>query len=253
MQRDHINTVTATIPVLISCPSDEGQGEATFNEFGGPVREVTAKDFDPRTGRHRKFLDAMRDYERQHFAGVCGLLKAIQERDPVAVAKARKQLLDAQSIEAQRGRALGWKDNEQLGRRLAPYFGLKADEGKEALEILSGYHWPADTAKDAAKILSLEISKTLALWVDLVFWWTGERFTPALYCKDPKFALYVYILTHKGWGVCPHCGRWFEQDRSDQNYCSIAHREAHRVARWRAKMLSKSTKKGGANGPRKTR
>jgi hypothetical protein len=242
MQRDHINTVT-TIPVLISCSRDEQQGEATFEAHGGPVREVTAKDFDKKTGKHRKFLDAMQDHERQHFAGVVGLLRAIEERDSVAVAKARQQLLEAQAKEAQRGEALGWKDNERLGQLLASGFGLKADQGKEALEILGGYRWPSGTAKDAAKILSLEISRTLALWVELVFWWTGERFTPALYCIDPKVAPYVYILTHKGWGVCPHCGEWFQKDRSDQNYCRIAHREAHRVARWRAK-VAKSKKKG---------
>ena len=163
-------------------------------------------------------------------------------------------MLEAQATEAQRGKALGWKDDEQFGRLLAPSFEVKTEQWKEALEILSGYRWPPRIAKDAAKVLSLEISRTLALRVDVVLWWTGERFAPAFFCKDATVAPYLYILTHKGIGVCPHCGEWFQRERRDQVYCSIAHREAHRVARWRARKSSlKTRKKGDEHVTRKTR
>jgi hypothetical protein len=252
MKRDRNNTVTA-IPVLIQCSPDEQEGEATFSEFAVPVRAVTEKDFDTKTGRHKKFLNAMQDHERQHFAGVVGLLKGIQERDPIRITKARRQLSEAHATEARRAQTLRWKGDAQFGHILAPFLGLEVGQGKEASEILSGQRLPPRIAKDDAKVLSLEISRTIALQVNLVLWWTGTQFTPALFCSDPKLALYVYILTHKGLGVCPHCGDFFPQQRPDQNYCSIPHREAHRVARWRAKKLSESTKKGGQRGPRKAR
>ena len=90
-----------------------------------------------------------------------------------------------------------------------------------------------------------------------VLWWSGKQFRPALYCPELKAAVYTFLLMSivagRGWGVCPHCGEFFVQKRPDQNYCTIAHREAHRVARWRAAKVSQLNKKGGKNGPRKAR
>ena len=42
-----------------------------------------------------------------------------------------------------------------------------------------------------------------------------------------------------------YCDKPFFQDRSNQNYCCVAHREAHRVARWRASQKLKAQRKGG--------
>jgi len=243
MQRYRNNTVT-TIPVLIPCAPAEKDGVATFDEHAGPVRELTNEDFDVRKGKHRKFLDAMSDDERQHFAGVVRFLDAIQERDPVALDKARKQLAELR----QRQTTVAGEYPQQFGQLLAPYFGLAPDKGEEAIAIHEGRRQPESFAEDPAKELSLEISKKLTFWVRVVLWWTGKRFTPALYCMDPKVAPYVFVLTRKTWGVCPHCGFWFTKERSDQSYCSIAHREAHRVARWR-----EGKKKGGKRGTRKAR
>lgn len=260
MQRFRNNTVTA-IPILIPCSRDEQQGEATFDQFTGAVREVTGEDFSTKTGRHRKFLDSMREDERQHFAAVVRLLKAIERHDRTAADKARNKLSELREATAPHEQGESKEVGEELGRLLAPYWRMRPDQGKEALEIFEGRRWPPHIAKDEARVLSFEISRTLASGVDLVFWWTGERFTPALFCHNPKVAPYVYILTRKGWNVCPHCGTFFEQQRRDQDYCCIAHREAHRVARWRAAQRakkpnpnrSKSKRKAGKHGTQKTR
>ena len=59
---------------------------------------------------------------------------------------------------------------------------------------------------------------------------------PALYIDDPR-APYVRVFARleneKGLGKCPKCGKWFVQKRTNQVYDSIAHRESHRVIRWR--------------------
>jgi hypothetical protein len=257
MQRYRNNAVTA-IPILIPCSRDEQQGEATFDQFTGPVREVTGEDFSTKTGRHRKFLDSMREDERQHFAAVVSLLNAIEKRDRTAADKARKQLSE---LRAARPSEVDGEFDRQFGGLIAPYYGLPPEQAEKAWEIWHGRRLPPRIAGDEAKILSYEISEKLALGVSPVFWWTGRKFTPALFCSDPRLALYVYILTRKRWGVCPHCGTFFEQQRRDQSYCCIAHREAHRVARWRADQKAKRSKlnsgkskrKAGKHGSQKTR
>ncbi len=90
----------------------------------------------------------------------------------------------------------------------------------------------------------------------LVLWWNGKRFSPALYCEDIATALNVRamlgFLGGKSLNVCPHCAEPFMRTRSDMEYCSVKHREAHRVARWRAGNMSRSKKRssvaGGATG-----
>ena len=61
---------------------------------------------------------------------------------------------------------------------------------------------------------------------------------PALYSEDRTAAAYIrYLLRIEGEpGIarCPLCQSWFVQKRPDQIYDLPAHRERHRVIRWRA-------------------
>jgi hypothetical protein len=74
--------------------------------------------------------------------------------------------------------------------------------------------------------------------VRLVWWFSGEedRFVPAAYCPDVKTAVFVhaFIARTSRLRVCPHCGTMFISVKTNIDYCSPAHRDAHRVARWRA-------------------
>jgi len=85
-----------------------------------------------------------------------------------------------------------------------------------------------------------------------VLWWTNKTFRPALWCPTMKIAFYARALLG-GIRICPHCDGLFFQDRPDQNYCSVAHREAHRVARWRLQQKKKTTGKKENNVTRKAR
>jgi len=119
----------------------------------------------------------------------------------------------------------------------------------------SGFYAKADPGVLLSYVLSNELRDAR-----LVLWWTDRKFRPALWCPDVRIAFYARVLLGviggKGFGVCPHCGEGFVQDRPDQEYCSIPHREAHRVARWRAQQKLKATETGNKrrkNGTEKTR
>jgi hypothetical protein len=71
--------------------------------------------------------------------------------------------------------------------------------------------------------------------VQLILWRSCKRLTPAVYCPDLETAAYATALFGSRWKVCPYsrCLKWFVPKKVGQDYCCPAHREAHRVARWR--------------------
>ncbi len=102
------------------------------------------------------------------------------------------------------------------------------------------------------RTLSQRLSRLLD-GVQIVLWWDGARFLPALYCAGGVVeAILVRLLLtiaagEKGLGlrVCPHCSKLFLQARPDQSYCSVPCREAHRLARYRERQKKprKATRK----------
>jgi hypothetical protein len=79
----------------------------------------------------------------------------------------------------------------------------------------------------------------------LVIWFSEkeERLMPALYCPDWKTAAFVMTFTGR-LRVCPKCSTIFTPSADNVDYCSPAHREAHRVARWRDRQTrEKKTRK----------
>lgn len=257
MKRGRNNTVT----VLIPCESREQQGLATFlQEFGSPqpVRAVTDADFKRGSKKHEEALRAMWDYEKEQFRAVLALLTALQSGDAVAINHAREHVRRAHKIRREGDEKLGVLParDSAFEEYLIRLFGLNPGQEREALERWHGYRLGPRAGRDVRWLLSQLMSWALES-VRLVLWWSGSRFQPAIYCSETKAALYTFLLMKfgHGWGVCPKCGDIFEQKRPDQTYCSIAHREAHRVARWRAtkQQQSKVRKKGASNGTRKAR
>ena len=66
------------------------------------------------------------------------------------------------------------------------------------------------------------------------------RFVPAIFsvlmCTDrpiPSQHSFIAPTGGPGFRICPYDGEQFFQDRPNQDYCCPAHREAHRVARFR--------------------
>jgi hypothetical protein len=144
----------------------------------------------------------------------------------------------------------------EFGRILISLFGLAPGQEKQAIARWNGYCLGPRAEADHKWLLSQLVSNALDS-VKLVLWLSGKRFQPALYCPDAKAAVYTFLLMKlaagRGWGVCPYCGQFFIQKRADQSYCAIAHREAHRVSRWRADQAAKAKKKGVKHGTQKAR
>jgi len=247
MQRGSYNAVT-DLAVLIPCKANEQDGVATFlgwNPLGEiqPVRAFTDADLNSHF-----FAKTVGNTELKVVTALLALSQALEKRDQLAIRRARTDLL----------RALAHKENFKPSPKLLKELSSEGRNSEEielfALEL--GFARLGEV--DDRDMLSCRLSEALAP-VRLVLWWSGKRFRPALYCPDVKSALYAYVLTRVsasgGLGVCPFCGILFRKVRSDQNYCSIRHREAHRVARWRAAKAAKSekAKKGRKNVTRKTR
>ena len=128
------------------------------------------------------------------------------------------------------------------------YGDLPADEPKWVLRNMFFPRFPRKKSKLELKfpLAEHQISAVASEFLkesDFVLWWTGKRFVPAFLCHDMAAALSVKALLGIVGGrallVCPHCTKPFVQARSDQHYCSIRCREAHRVARWRATRLKR--------------
>lgn len=248
VQRPRYKTVTG-IPILIPCDARDQEGVATWlgdvRETYQHVRVVTQADLKPKLRKNP--LLSVTESDKEFFLALVALLKGMEEKDRLAIVRARERVIVAL------GRKQGLGLDSDWVQRTASELGLKPGQEAKALELAT---LGPGQAVDISWLYSAVVSNELD-GVRLVLWWSANQFKPALYCPDLKSALFTFILMRivagKGWGVCPQCGNFFVQRRSDQAYCMIAHREAHRVARWRAAKVAHSKNKGGHNGPRKAR
>jgi len=263
VQRDRIKTVTQDLPILVPCGSSEQDGVATFGpEFGTPkpVRVVSNADFGCKSRGMKEALSGMWVEEREQFRAILALISGLRKQDRLAIAKARDHVGRALAARYETDKKLGiaqsLEDDSDFGRSLISLFGLEPGKEKEALKRWGGYRKGPRAEADDRWLLSQLMTEALSS-VRLVLWWSGTQLKPALYCPEAKAAVYTFLLRSivvgKGWGLCPYCGDFFFRSRSDQNYCTIPHREAHRVARWRASKASKTERKGRTNGSSKTR
>jgi hypothetical protein len=252
MQRGMYDTVTEEfrLPVLVRARPEQQEGLSTFeHELLPPCPVRIFKNSELKDARKHLTVG-----EVQHFTAVVELIQALKNpSDTIALKRAKdgfEEVYKAKRDEPSDLLELG----EEFANALAKFTGQSPREAVETLEHKRP--GPRATA-DPRWLLSYEVSEMLNSSSRLVLWWTGERFSPAIWCDDIKTAFYVRALLSAVGGVglriCPHCGDVFFQERRDQNYCSIAHREAHRVARWRAAKAKRPKEKGGRNVTRKTR
>jgi hypothetical protein len=241
MQRDMYDSVTQ-IPVLIACSYGERDGmvnlappQANFKDTLAslhPMRALRDTDLNRNSEAGRKFWRALPTADQNRLLALIGMRQALEANDPLSVEK-----------------------REEAYRRVVP----------ELLAPMAGIHEPlkenfhADMARlFAARGKSFNVLERLLTHTlrnaRLILWRKEkeQRLLPAIYCPDAATALYVRALLGIAGGkallVCPHCGTPFLQRRSDQDYCSIRCREAHRVARWRAER--REQQRGGSKKSR---
>jgi hypothetical protein len=252
MQRGMYNTVTSEfrLPVLVPAKPGQGEGSPTFAHETGPSQPVRIFKNSELRDAHQHLTEG----EVRHFKAVVELIQALRNPSDTIALKRAKEGFE----EVYRAKREDPSDLLGLGEEFANALAkFTRQSPREAVETLERKRPGPRAAADPRWLLSYEVSEMLNSSSRLVLWWTGERFAPAIWCDDIKTAFYVRALLSVVGGVglriCPHCGEVFFQERPDQNYCSVAHREAHRVARWRAAKVSKSKGKGGKNVTRKTR
>lgn len=248
MNRDRHETVTG-FALLLPASASEAVGEATFlpPESDSPkyVRAVTVEQI-------RATAKKLRGAEAAHFDALLSLRDALDSGDQLALVRALERLESAYLLLHAESRIL---------KHFARQKGLSVEEAIKSL-----YPWRTGTraAGNPRRVLSCEVSQTVGSLLEnaqIVLWWFDGAFRPAIYCPNLKAALYIHTfflapVGGLGFRICPYDGEQFFQDRPNQEYCLPAHREAHRVARFRdnkKRKIAEQRKDGKNHGTKKAR
>jgi hypothetical protein len=248
MIRDQYKTVTSkgSFAILIPASRKEAIGEATFQiEVGKiqPVRAVTLQDL-------KKTAKGLKGAEGARFDALLALKGALEAGDKLALAKAKERLERAYQMRESESPLHVSSDPEldqEFAEAAAWSVGLSPEESVKHIEGLR----PGPRARqNPSRLLSYEVSQSVDFPnAQIVLWLVNETFRPAIYCSDTKTALYIHTFfiapgCGLGFRICPQCTEQFFQDRPNQDYCCPAHREAHRVARWREQKKGLTAQKG---------
>jgi len=253
MSRNHNKTVTSkeSFAVLIQALSpQQADGKATFMQGVGSTIDVRAVTLNELKAASRD----MNKLDGERFSALLALRGALEACDSLALAKAKERLERTQQLD-ERYQNLT-KRLEKLDRSLdklvAPF-----------LDIVPELRRHADIEGSPSWLLSSEVSRMVGFKSQIVLWEAHGAFRPAIWCSDLNAALYIhtfFIAPTGGLGfrVCPYDGEQFFQDVPNQEYCCPAHREAHRMARWRSeqkkkKLAGETGKAGRKNGTHKAR
>jgi hypothetical protein len=208
MTMERIDVHIVTLPVLIPCHDlREADGRGTFlpgDQAGSMfVHAVTQEDVK---GWQRKA--PAKDFSL--FIGATQLKQAYDDGDDFALAMAHEKL--------------------SQHARLAPLDDIKVelktkDGAKISLHAVQ--KWNATQWNYSGLMTEMVQGAKLVMWHPE----EERRFLPALYCSDMKTAAFAMSFT-KQIRVCPwwKCNALFV---GNKDYCCVAHREAHRVARFR--------------------
>jgi hypothetical protein len=250
MSRDRNETVTSkeSFAIIVQALSpQQADGKATFMQGRSStinVRAVTLYEL-------RNALRNMKKADGELFLALLALRGALEARDDLALAEAKERLERAQQLD--KNYQASAKQLEKTARRLdklvAPFLGV-IPELRRSLDIERSSSW----------LLSSEVSRIVGLNSQIALWEAHGAFRPAIFCSDLNTALYIhtfFIAPTGGLGfrICPYDGEQFFQDVPNQDYCCPAHREAHRVRRWRSekKLQRGDQEKGKSNGTQKAR
>jgi hypothetical protein len=217
MVRNSVQTVTTPLPVLVEVDSlKDADGRAHFLPEDSSMRVVrVVRDTDLK----KRLRTIFSPKELPLLIGAIQLKQALGAGDGLALhqgsEKVRPWLPDFIDIRDWR-----WKSADG---RISMEF-----RGKRYSALLNYIKLMADMFQSAR----------------LVIWFSEkeERLLPALYCPDWKTAAFVVTFTGR-LRVCPKCSEIFIPSADNVDYCSPAHREAHRVARWRSRQPADKQKR----------
>lgn len=254
VNRDRYETVTR-FALLLPASASEAMGEATFtSEASGPshVRAVRLEEIKVA----RKNL---RGTEAARFDALLFLRGALESGDQLALDRALERMEKFYRL-----RQSETPMDPDLGHQFGALFAQKTGLSPlEAGKYIFGLRPGPKAAGNPRRLFSYEVSQAVGtpFHTEVVLWWMGGAFRPAIFCPDVKIALYIHTfflapVGGLGFRVCPYDGEQFFQDRPNQEYCCVAHREAHRVARFRdnkKREAVKQRKDGKNHGAQETR
>jgi hypothetical protein len=268
--KTQIGPHTISLPILITCwESVKAQGETlVLRPRSGDARLFRA----PMNLPVRRFTDAdfihaqalMGDGGTKRFIALSLLQTATASKKREDIERAREMLCaalasDRQLIESIE-RSLPLNKQRKKRKPIHPKGSMWDDicralypDLTDEAEMLTKRY----LTEDPASLFAMEMTGALTegrlhlfggtsgadTCVQLVLWRVGTRLMPALYCASVEIAAYATALFGRRWKVCPYSAcekKWFIPIRSTQDYCCRAHREAHRVARWRKRQKAKS-------------
>jgi hypothetical protein len=238
--RDRYKAVTSkeSFVILVPASLENAAGEGNFlPELYGPqpVRVVTLPELKKEGLKLRDSAGAM-------FFALLALRDALESRDDLALEDSKARLERAyllrKSEYSVRYPDVG-KRRRVFASQLASPVRISSMSVEESLQYIEGLRPGPQAKTDLHRLISYEVSCSVRLANAGLWWWRGA-FRPAIYCLDIETALYFHTFfiapTGKiGFRICPYCTDQFFQQRPNQDYCRVAHREAHRVARWRNK------------------
>jgi hypothetical protein len=224
MIRNSVQTVTS-MPVLVLADSArEADGWGTFLnadevwDEGMFVRIATGEDV-------KKWLKTEFSQEDLAlFIGASRLKRAYDKREEFALSQAHKIL-------------------QPFVKNLASIedsvIELKLKDGAK-ISLRSSPRWNATRWNFSGLLRDVFDDAKFVIWHSE----KEDRFIPALYCSNRKTAAFIVQFMGRI-RVCPKCDAPFIPLAGNVDYCSPAHREAHRVARsrWRAKQKTEGKKK----------
>ena len=224
------------------------RSEVTF--LPSPVRVVTLQEI-------KKSAKEMKGSKGDRFYALLALRGALESKDELALAKAKERMERVYQVREKeyaddQARNLALKFGFTMGEKSNPVsLGIRLPE-TEAHEFNLLKNWPdlrpsPRALGDASRLLSYAVSERVTR-ARIVLWWAAGDFMPAIYCEDIEACLYAHTFLvaptgRIGWRICPHCTEPFFQKRPNQDYCRPAHREAHRVARFRHKQNQEVSEK----------
>lgn len=255
MSREVLQTVTDTLPIICPCKGHDATGFTVMGDlsFVGhvakPVRAITPAVIQKaigasKQGEHKNPLGVSREKWRA-LRGLMLLRFAREDRDSIAARRALEMMSGVNLFwtvptEGSVGKALDY-----IRCRNEGIFSRAVDDTMKMGLVLAGL-----------STLLLEPVRVVLYAAGSIknnqYVFSSSPVRWAIFCPDTFTAVAVNMLCDQI-KMCPQCHKLF-LGKSNQNYCSVQHREAYRVARWRGrkkqginarKATKKAEKKGG--------
>lgn len=197
------------MPVLVAASKHEAEG-AYVETLGKPsqlVRRLTWKDLPGRVADLKKWAVESGYFTPEEWnllTGLSSLKVALPKYDKLAIENAL-QLVFRHS-------------------------GAKGNPADNAAFVMSH-------PIEAVKLFATGFIGRVLGQARLVYWFhvSDSEIGPGIFCPDIRTAIVVKFILGSSFRVCPHCHTTFLAERKTQMCCTVECREAHRIARWRAR------------------